>query len=107
MKKSYRKCTSASRTVVRGIPQDQIARLGQPFEQIATDAALSKQGTGLGLALVRSLAELHGGSMSIESELGTGTKVIVTLPKVPYCAIDAAPAVEAEAEPALESRAAS
>src|SRR5690606_32196297 len=28
----------------RGIPQDQIARLGQPFEQIATDAALSKQG---------------------------------------------------------------
>ncbi|MEP0709230.1 MAG: PAS domain-containing protein [Parvibaculum sp.] len=91
----------------RGIPQDQIARLGQPFEQIATDAALSKQGTGLGLALVRSLAELHGGSMSIESELGTGTKVIVTLPKVPYCAIDAAPVVEAEAEPALESRAAS
>ncbi len=53
----------------RGIPADQIARLGRPFEQVATDAALSKQGTGLGLALVRSLAELHGGAISIESEL--------------------------------------
>ncbi|MBO6635214.1 PAS domain S-box protein [Parvibaculum sp.] len=90
----------------RGIPQDQIARLGQPFEQIATDAALSKQGTGLGLALVRSLAELHGGSMCIESELGAGTKVIVTLPKVPYCSLDNAPVTETEAEYALESRAA-
>ncbi|MDP1626710.1 MAG: PAS domain S-box protein [Parvibaculum sp.] len=75
----------------RGIPADQIARLGQPFEQIASDAALSKEGTGLGLALVRSLAELHGGNMVIESELGAGTTVTVTLPKVPYCALPAAP----------------
>lgn len=71
----------------RGIPQDQIARLGQPFEQIVTDAALAKQGSGLGLALVRSLAELHGGSMSIESEIGMGTKVTIDLPKVPSCQI--------------------
>ena len=75
----------------RGIPADQIARLGQPFEQIASDAALSKEGTGLGLALVRSLAELHGGNMVIESELGASTTVTVTLPKVPYCALPAAP----------------
>lgn len=66
----------------RGIPQDQIERLGQPFEQIATDAALSKEGTGLGLALVRSLAELHGGGMTIESELGAGTTVTVSMPIV-------------------------
>jgi PAS domain S-box-containing protein len=72
----------------RGIPADQIDRLGQPFEQIATDAALAKEGTGLGLALVRSLAELHGGSMVIESEIGQGTKVTITLPKAPFCAVN-------------------
>lgn len=71
----------------RGIPQDQIARLGQPFEQVATDAALSKQGTGLGLALVRSLAGLHGGTMTIESELDKGTTVTVTLPLTPHCVV--------------------
>lgn len=82
----------------RGIPQDQIARLGQPFEQIATDAALSKEGTGLGLALVRSLAELHGGNMVIESEPGIGTTVTVTLPRVPYCALPDIPVSGAEGE---------
>lgn len=71
----------------RGIPADQINRLGQPFEQIATDAALAKEGTGLGLALVRSLAELHGGDMLIESAIGVGTKVTITLPKAPFCAL--------------------
>ena len=78
----------------RGIPQDQIARLGQPFEQVATDAALSKQGTGLGLALVRSLAGLHGGTMKIDSELDNGTTVTVTLPLTPHCAV---PVRDAEA----------
>lgn len=80
----------------RGIPEDQIARLGQPFEQVATDAALSKEGTGLGLALVRSLAELHGGAMRIESEVDKGTVVTVTLPLTPHCLIPGAePVVEA------------
>jgi len=74
----------------RGIPEDQIARLGQPFEQVATDAALSKEGTGLGLALVRSLAELHGGAMRIESEVDKGTVVTVTLPLTPYCLVPGA-----------------
>jgi PAS domain S-box-containing protein len=64
----------------RGIAKDHIPRLARAFEQVSSDAELSKQGTGLGLALVRSLAELHGGSILIESELGKGTCVSVDLP---------------------------
>ena len=41
---------------------------------------LAKSGTGLGLALVRALAERHGGKMLIESEEGVGTTVTVELP---------------------------
>ncbi|MBI1260658.1 MAG: PAS domain-containing protein [Rhizobiales bacterium] len=65
----------------KGIPADQISRLGRPFEQIMGDSSLAKQGTGLGLALVRSLSELHGGSFTLESELGVGTCVTITLPE--------------------------
>jgi len=90
----------------RGIPADQIDRLGQPFEQIATDAALAKEGTGLGLALVRSLAELHGGDMVIESEIGQGTKVTITLPRVPLCAVKDIPAPSGMAAETAPKRAA-
>lgn len=63
-----------------GIPASQLTRLGQPFEQV--DNALNRQhpGTGLGLALSKSLVELHGGRLAIDSELGRGTSVTVTLP---------------------------
>ncbi|HEX7775920.1 MAG TPA: PAS domain-containing protein [Parvibaculum sp.] len=76
----------------RGIPKEQIPRLARPFEQVSTDAELSKQGTGLGLALVRSLAELHGGSIRIESDVGRGTTVSVELPMsgMPAGAVEAA-----------------
>lgn len=64
----------------RGIAKSDIPRLAHAFEQVTNDAELSKQGTGLGLALVRSLAELHGGKIEIESELGQGTSVSVDIP---------------------------
>ncbi|MBV9905487.1 MAG: HAMP domain-containing histidine kinase, partial [Alphaproteobacteria bacterium] len=41
---------------------------------------LAKAGTGLGLALVRALAEKHGGRLTIESVVGEGTTVSVTFP---------------------------
>ena len=71
-----------------GIPESHIARLGRPFEQISGNASIAQQGTGLGLALVRSLAEMHGGHFRIESELGHGTCVTVNLPAIPYCPVE-------------------
>lgn len=69
-----------------GIAKEDLPRLARPFEQVSLDADLSKQGTGLGLALVRSLAELHGGTIGIESDLGRGTSVNVDLPLMPAMA---------------------
>jgi cell cycle sensor histidine kinase DivJ len=62
-----------------GIDADDLARLGRPFEQ-AGDSAQRARGTGLGLSLVRAMAELHGGEMTIQSVLGEGTTVIVRMP---------------------------
>jgi len=64
-----------------GIAAEDIARLGRPFEQ-AGGSEQRAQGTGLGLSLVRALAELHGGRMSVESTLGEGSAVTVRLPVV-------------------------
>jgi cell cycle sensor histidine kinase DivJ len=63
-----------------GIPSADLARLGQPFEQVETAEVRAKEGTGLGLALVKSLAQLHGGEARIASVLGIGTTVTVRLP---------------------------
>ncbi len=63
-----------------GIPADQLYRLGNPFVQLKTDAGTAHSGTGLGLALVRALAQMHHGSLKIESIEGKGTTVSVTIP---------------------------
>ena len=63
-----------------GIAPEDIDKLFKPFVQL--DSSLSRRyaGTGLGLALVRRIAELHGGGISLESEEGKGSRFIVTLP---------------------------
>jgi signal transduction histidine kinase/CheY-like chemotaxis protein len=63
-----------------GISPEEMERLFQPFVQL--DSSLSRQytGTGLGLALVRRLTELHGGGVSVESEVGKGSRFTVSLP---------------------------
>ena len=70
-----------------GIPPSEVSRLGRPFEQVCADPRLAKNGAGLGLALVRALAEKHGGSMSIASEPGVGTTVTVEFPAEPAQAV--------------------
>ncbi|WP_062016515.1 HAMP domain-containing sensor histidine kinase [Aureimonas sp. AU4] len=63
-----------------GIAESDIARLGQPFVQLSQGLARRYEGTGLGLSLVRGLAELHHGTMTIRSTEGRGTTVCVRLP---------------------------
>jgi len=63
-----------------GIAQEDISRLAKPFAQIETQHAKAQAGTGLGLALTKSLVELHGGVFEMESEPGLGTTVSFTLP---------------------------
>ena len=77
-----------------GIAPEDVRRLGRPFEQ-AGEIEQRRQGTGLGLSLVRAFAELHGGRMSIDSTLGEGTAVTVRLP---VAVIARAPAREGGAE---------
>ena len=63
-----------------GIPSSDLARLGQPFEQAGNSRERNYEGTGLGLALTKSYAEMHGGRMTIASEEGRGTLVSFFLP---------------------------
>jgi len=63
-----------------GIAATDIERVLQPFNQVANALSRGHEGTGLGLALTRSLVELHGGRLAIDSEVGIGTTVTVSLP---------------------------
>ena len=63
-----------------GISRDKIDRIFTPFSQVDNRYDRQTGGTGLGLALVRGLCELHGGRAWIESEPGKGTRAMVLLP---------------------------
>jgi len=63
-----------------GIAAEDLHRLGRPFEQASQGLSRRYEGTGLGLSLVKGLAELHGGSMEIRSQPGRGTTVAVRIP---------------------------
>ncbi|WP_181708477.1 PAS domain-containing sensor histidine kinase [Chthonobacter rhizosphaerae] len=63
-----------------GIAPEDLPRLGNPFVQADSGYDRRREGTGLGLSVVKGLAALHGGTMTIDSALGVGTTVTVTLP---------------------------
>lgn len=63
-----------------GIARQDLARALQPFGQIDSHLNRKYEGTGLGLPLSRNLTELHGGSLSIDSEPDKGTTVTVLFP---------------------------
>ncbi len=63
-----------------GIAEKDIARVLRPFEQVETSYTRANGGTGLGLPLAVKLAELHGGTLTIDSEQDAGTTVTIRLP---------------------------
>ena len=65
-----------------GITPENARKLFHAFTQIDSGLTRAQEGTGLGLALVAKLAELHGGSVALESGPGPGSRFIVTLPLV-------------------------
>jgi two-component system, cell cycle sensor histidine kinase DivJ len=83
-----------------GMTLDQQRRVGTPFYQVNGGHARSHEGTGLGLALVKQMARLHGGSVEIDSVAGRGTKVTVALSTFQAKGQNAAPAQQAADESA-------
>jgi two-component system cell cycle sensor histidine kinase PleC len=63
-----------------GISAENLSRLARPFEQVENQHAKTTPGTGLGLALTRSLIEMHGGWLELTSEPGLGTLAVVVMP---------------------------
>ncbi|MEV1289979.1 SpoIIE family protein phosphatase [Micromonospora sp. NPDC049679] len=63
-----------------GIPADEVPQLFERFHRVVGTPSRVTEGTGIGLALVRQLAELHGGSVAVESRLDQGSTFTVTVP---------------------------
>lgn len=63
-----------------GLTPEEMERIGRPYEQTERGKQHEDRSSGLGLALVRSLAELHGGALEVESVIGEGSVFRVRLP---------------------------
>ena len=63
-----------------GIAADRLPRIMDPFVQTYDNPHIAQKGAGLGLSIVKSLAEAHDAELSIHSELDTGTTVAITFP---------------------------
>lgn len=64
-----------------GIPQSELPHIFDRFHRVASAEGRTHEGSGIGLSLVRGLVQLHGGNVSVASELGKGTRFEVRIPK--------------------------
>ena len=63
-----------------GIPDDELERIFERFHRVSTGLVHDVKGSGLGLPLVKHIAEAHGGSVTVTSELGKGSTFTIHLP---------------------------
>ena len=63
-----------------GIPPSDLKHIFEKFYRGGRGPAREVQGCGLGLTIVKSTVEVHGGHISVESDLGRGSRFIITLP---------------------------
>lgn len=82
-----------------GIPKDRLETIFDSFTQASNETSRKYGGSGLGLTIVKQLAELHGGTVSVESTIGVGSKFIVNLQYAVAGAIPLGPEVSREAFP--------
>jgi signal transduction histidine kinase len=75
---------SVSDTGIGIAPEDQ-EKVFEEFRQVGGDYKTKQEGTGLGLALARRFVELHGGVISVQSELGKGATFTFTIPGAAAC----------------------
>jgi two-component system phosphate regulon sensor histidine kinase PhoR len=66
----------------RGIPEDQLPFIFDQFYRVQSDDNFDAKGTGLGLALVKSIMEVHGGKVEVESELQVGSEFRLYYPLI-------------------------
>jgi len=65
-----------------GVKEEDLKQIFEPFYQADTSMTRERRGTGLGLALVKEIVEMHGGQVWVESKYGKGSRFIFTLPLV-------------------------
>ena len=85
-----------------GIAEEDLSKLFKPFVQLDSSLARKYEGTGLGLSLTARLAELHGGSVEVESVPGEGSRFTVVLPRLAVEELAGDPAAPAETAPRLD-----
>ncbi|WP_122638779.1 sensor histidine kinase [Romboutsia sp. Marseille-P6047] len=65
-----------------GIPCDKLEAVFGRFEQVRSKMNNNREGSGIGLSLVKSLVNMHDGDICVKSKLGEGSEFIITLPDV-------------------------
>lgn len=65
-----------------GIPQDKINKIFERFIQVENTLVKSHEGSGLGLSIVKSLVEMHGGKIKVSSQLGFGSEFLIEFPVI-------------------------